>query len=90
MLSEVNFTITITDSMGNVSRTVEVYAGDCTNAMICGDHLSEFRYNDYIGGLRQHELVNVSINTIITSNSTMHVVRTPMVNITTNVTIPGE
>lgn len=89
MLTEVNFTITITDSMGNVNRTVDICASDCDIEMTCGGHLAQFTYTA-IDGLKQYELYNVSIKTTFNETNTMHVVRTPVVSITANTTIAGN
>ena len=90
MLSEVNFTITITDSMGVMNRTVNIHANDCSvSTMTCGEHLTEFTYTS-IDGLGVNEVYDVSISTTINETNTMHVVRTPVVSIMKNTTIQGE
>ena len=90
MLSEVNFTITITDSMGNLSRTVNIHASDCINStMTCGEHLTEFNYNS-IDGLGVNEAYNVSIRTTINETNTMHVVHTPVVSLLSITMIEGK
>ena len=90
MLSEVNFTITITDSMGNMNGTVNIHANECNvSTMMCGEHLTEFNYNS-IDGLGVNEVYNVSIRTSINETNTMHVVRTPVVNTILNNTIAGK
>ena len=90
MLADVNFTITITDSMGNVSRTINVTAQDCVpNTMTCGEYLTEFSYTS-VDGLEQNEPYNVSIRTNINETNTMHRLLTPVVSIIANTTIPGK
>ena len=90
MLSEVKFTIKITDSMGNLNRIVNIHANDCINfTMTCGEHLTEFDYTS-IDGLAINEVYNVSIRTTINETNTMHIVRTPVVSIIENTTIVGE
>ena len=90
MLTDVNFTITITDSMGNVNRTIIISASDCVhNIMTCGEYLTEFNYTS-VDGLEQNEPYNVSIRTSINEINTMHIVRTPVVSIMANTTIPGK
>ena len=90
MLSEVNFTITITDSMGNTNGTVNICASECNvSAMTCGEHLTEFTYNS-IDGLGVNEVYNVSIRTTINETNTMHVVRTPVVSILSITAISSE
>ena len=89
MLSEVNFTITITDSMGSLYRIVNIRANDCMNSTLtCGEHLTEFDYTS-IDGLAVNEVYNVSIRTTI-NEPTMHEVLTPVVSIIENTTIEGE
>ena len=90
MLSEVNFTITITDSMGNLNRTVNIHGSNCINATLtCGEHLTEFNYYS-IDGLGVNGVYNVSIRTTINETNTIHVVRTPVVSILAITTIEGE
>ena len=89
MLSEVNFTIIVTDSMGS-NITVDICANDCINSTLtCGEHLTEFNYTS-IDGLAVNEVYNVSVRTTINETNTMHVVRTPVVSIIESTTIPGE
>lgn len=89
MLSEVNFTITVTNSMGNDS-IVHIQAETCMNETLgCGQHLTEFTYL-LIDGLTPNLPYNVSISTAINETNSMHVVRTPLVSITANTTIPGK
>ena len=89
MLSEVNFTITITDNMANVNRTLNIRANECDLTMTCGEYLTEFSYGS-IDGLGVNEVYNISITTTINETNTMHILRTPVVSITANTTIPGE
>ena len=90
MLSEVNFTITITDSMGTVNRTVNIHANDCVaSTMTCGEHLTQFNYTS-IDRLGVNEVYNVSIATSINETNTMYILLTPVVSITANITIAGE
>ena len=94
MLSEVNFTITITDSMGTVNgtvnRTMNIHANDCVaSTMTCGEHLTQFNYTS-IDRLGVNELYNVSIATSINETNTMYRLLTPVVSITANTTIAGE
>ena len=90
MLSEVNFTIIITDSMGNINRTVNIQANNCVlPEMTCGEHLTEFSYNS-IDRLGVNEEYDVSITTSINETNTMYMLLTPVVSITANTIIASE
>ena len=90
MLSEVNFTFTIIDSMGNVNRTVNIQANDCVlPGMTCGEHLTQFNYTS-IDRLGVNKVYNVSVTTTINETNTMYILHTPVVSITTNTTIVGQ
>ena len=90
MLTDVNFTITITDSMGIVNRNINISAYDCdSNLMSCGEYLTEFNYTS-IDGLQKNEPYNVSVRTSINETNTMYILRTPVVSIIANTTIPGK
>ena len=90
MLTDVNFTIIITDSMGNVNNTIDIIASDCVDdTLTCGDYLTEFNYTS-IDGLEINEPYNVSITTSINETNTTYTVDTPVVTIIENTTIPGK
>ena len=90
MLSDVNFTITITDSMGIVNRTIDIVANNCiSNTMTCGEYLTEFNYAN-VDELEKNEAYNVSITTSIDETNNVHVLLTPVVSIIANTTIPGK
>ena len=89
MLSDVNFTITITDSMGAVNRTINIIADSCVHNATCGKYLTEFNYTN-VDGLEKNEAYNVSIAASINETKNMHELLTPVVSVIANTTIPGK